>query len=158
MEPRNEAQDTNDTIAQPIEGRVHDDSDESSDDLSVGRAAFGFRRLPLKTLYLGIEFFTENEEMFDEAMERLDMDGPDVGLKAALAFFCNGKIRRRPEHEQGRRPKRSPAPIRAGSFDNPLFFHPNGCSRDGLCGVNKRAPSGVTYISSSSLTPNSPGI
>ncbi|GAB3784660.1 hypothetical protein GCM10028797_13870 [Dyella agri] len=39
-----------------------------------------------------------------------------------------------------------------------LRTYPNGFSMDGLCGVNQRAPSAPTCMSSSSRTPNSPGM
>jgi hypothetical protein len=87
MEQRNEAEDSNDTAAQPTEGRARADSSQSSNSPSPSLAVFGFRRLPLKTLYRGIELSAESEEMLDEAMVRLDTDSPDMALKAALAVL-----------------------------------------------------------------------
>jgi len=48
-----------------------------------------FRRLPIKTLYRGVELSTESEELLDEAMMRLNVNDPDEAIKAALLAYLN---------------------------------------------------------------------
>ncbi len=49
-------------------------------------------RLPLKTLYRGLELSAESEELLNQAMNRLNVDDPDEAIKAALQVFLRQEL------------------------------------------------------------------